>query len=213
MNQEYLFVQEQMLRGIKWIQKIYQRDPKAIKAHTITFLLGLLIWLSVLATVGLFSIVTALFLGIALGVFLLIAQVAILLGTDNSLVQDLIDALTRWSDRENSEGELVADPDPDLATDLVTIILDTFLILGALSLVTGKFFFNFMALSFPVLTDIKIETDWLHINFLYLVRTLLNFVQFAILFYLTRRFRRYLKKKIGRDRQDSYDIAFFAPVI
>lgn len=81
----------------------------------------------------------------------------------------------------------------------------------------GEFLIGIFSVSFPVLLDIKWQTDWININFMYIIRTFLNIVQFLILFYITRRIRKRLKKKvldaINYKGYDHYDTKFFEPTI
>ena len=52
------------------------------------------------------------------------------------------------------------------------------------------------AFSFPILNDIKIDIDWLHVSLSYVVRTFFNLAQFAVMFYVTRNIRFRIKTKV-----------------
>ena len=61
----------------------------------------------------------------------------------------------------------------------------------------GKAIFANFAIMFPILLDININMDWLHVSFAYLVRTFFNIVQFAVMYYILRKIKRKIKNKIN----------------
>ena len=69
------------------------------------------------------------------------------------------------------------------------------------SLIFGKFAVDLFAINFPVLLDIKWETDWLHVSLPYLMRTIINIVQFIVMLYLSKRIKRMIRNFFNREEQ------------
>jgi len=68
----------------------------------------------------------------------------------------------------------------------------------ALTRLGGAIFENF-TIMFPVLLDIKIDINWLHVSLPYLFRTVFNIVQFIVLFYCMRKIKRRVKERIRNE--------------
>ena len=66
----------------------------------------------------------------------------------------------------------------------------------------GKAIFANFTILFAILLDIQIDIDWLHVNFVYLIRTLFNIVQFAVMFYIYRKIKTKIKNKIKKEVEE-----------
>lgn len=59
-------------------------------------------------------------------------------------------------------------------------------------------FWDTFEISFPVLADIDIDLDWLHVSLPQLSRAFFAFIQFIILYYAMRMIKRSIRKRINK---------------
>lgn len=98
--------------------------------------------------------------------------------------------------------------DPQKETDVVEAFVSfveavcvIFLSIICTTFVFGKFAIDLMTINFPVLLDIKWETDWFNISFPYLMRTVINILQFIVMYCLSRKIKRSFVDYFNREEQ------------
>lgn len=173
-----------------------EKEDYSLLTVILSLILGILVGIGILS-----------FLNVTLGImeFIRSSFLIILIGIGVSLgIPSAREFATRTRDEDITSEEFIS---------LEHVILDSIMYLFSGIFVFGAFYIDTLTIYFPVLLDIKWETDWFHVSFPYLTRTLINIVQFILLYYLSRHIKRYLtgiiNNRFNLQDYDYFDKKFF----
>ena len=181
------YIGKKLLTKIRTFYGVCKENPKEFLRFEIGMLIGLGMWVIISSVFGIGMFLIALPLGVGTIIFLIIVRV---LGIEST-------ALKFWKavmSMDNIETTFDIFPAmPNLIAEFVEMMTALTEALAHL----GKALFANFAIMFPILLDINIDIDWLHVSFAYLVRTFFNIVQFATMYYVFRKIKRKIKDKIN----------------
>lgn len=211
-GQYYLRISKEKCRA--WYEQIKKKVSKS-------FIKGLLLGIILISVFNITQAITA-------GIMEIFKQIALVIGIWIA-VQLGIDQEYKWmrdppeelADRYDNASE----EDKDKARQMMFLggvdIIGAF-IFGILAWVCfmGAYIWDFFAVGFPIMTEIRIETDFGSVNLFYWLKTLTTVAQFILMLIITRKIKRKIKRKINdkyrlkeRFSEDGFDRAFFAPTI
>ena len=167
-----------------------QDNQKRILRFSVGFVIGLQFWFWIDATLQIITFIGSTLAGISLMIILFFMK---LLGVEEiatKLLTVLLEYVSTMSDVETTFNLLPAIG--NTVVDVVELITDIVQILTRF----GKAIFRNFVILFPILEDITIDIDWLHISLPQLIRTLFNVLQFFLVYYFYRKIKARLRERI-----------------
>lgn len=169
------------------------RNHKRILRFTVGFIIGMQFWFWINATFAVINFIGATLMGISIAIILFFFK---LLGVEE-IAERLIDILLEFVGTMDDvdDGFDLLPAVGDIAASLIEFVTDITRVIARL----GKAIFANFVILFPVLTDIEIDIDWLHVSLPYLVRTLFNVAQFFAVYYFYRKIKARLRARITKE--------------
>lgn len=179
-------VVQSMKQKYRTYRLLLKENPRELLKFEIGLLIGFLLMGFLNSLFGIITICTALLLGVLAIVGLFFLNI---LGLEDSAIR-FLSKIEEWNESESSFEFLPFTV--NTAASIIEFITELTRSLTYL----GRAIFGQLTVVFPVLLDIKIDVDWLHVSLPYISRTFFNIVQFAIIYYIYRKTKRRLRRKI-----------------
>lgn len=197
------------------IEKIAENERVASRVKNFKpkhwFLLGFATYLMFNVIFGIVEIILSFFTGISLvmtSLFVLITEFILEAGG--------YEEVTRFTDVLSSASGIIVEPTPETIPVVTSWFMDIMKSLIGMFSEMGTGFYEIFSINFPMLLDIDLDLEWIHISVSYISRAVIAFLQFVLLFYIMRRLRRLIrnkvKKRIAFLDNDYFDKQYFSEV-
>ncbi|MFX0185803.1 MAG: hypothetical protein ACFE95_22185 [Candidatus Hodarchaeota archaeon] len=179
----------------KWhsFYQFYKENRRAFIRFEIGLIIGLIMWGVINSVFAITAFIFTLSMGI-LGIILLFFLKVF--GVEDEAFKFWGRFADTVGSLENAEHSLDLLPS---TTNLVADVMECFnAFIKALTRL-GVIIFDNLAITFPILLDIRIDIDWLHVSLPYIFRTLFNLIQFIVLYYFMKKVKNRIRQRVKEE--------------